>query len=189
MGPGWRLDVPEGWLVWEPGAADVRALTAAGTSTHRASQSLTRRIRVVEKEVTLLPGEVHQVGVRVTEPRTGAVTASLSLTEWARAAAEGKPLNARRHLDALEAHPPAPDRGHRHREVTIEKVPSGQLVLRNEVWRPRRRIGWLVELETTLFPRESESMFELTVRSRYSELQPQLMAELSLMAHSFRLQP
>jgi len=182
------MDVPEGWAVWEPGSPDVRALCAAATSTRRAELTLAQRVRVVEKEVTLLPGDVRQVGVRVAEPRSGTVSASMSLTQWARPTAEGKTLNARLHLDALGDRGPDPARTYRHREATIEKVPAGQLVLRNEVWRPRRKLGWVTELEATIFPRGSEDMFELAVRSRHSDLQPELMAELSLMAHSFRLE-
>ncbi len=184
----WRMDVPAGWAVWEPGSPDVRALCAAATASRRAELTLARRIRVVEKEVTALPGNVRQVGVRVTAPRTGAVSGSMSLTQWARPTTDGgKRLNARLHLDALAAHDPEPTRAYRHREATVEKVPAGQLVLRNEVWRPRRRAGWVTELEATIFPRGSEDMFELAVRSRHADLQPTLMAELSLMAHSFRL--
>lgn len=185
----WRMDVPDGWAVWEPGSPDVRALCAAATSNRRAELALAHRIRVVEKEVTVLTGDVRQVGVRVADPRTGAVSASLSLTQWARPGTGGKPLNARLHLDALAERGFDPARVYRHQEATIEKVPAGQLVLRNELWRPRRKVGWVTELEATIFPRDSADMFELAVRSRHGSLQPELMAELSLMAHSFRLGP
>ncbi|WP_324651197.1 hypothetical protein [Georgenia sp. H159] len=183
----WRMDLPEGWVAWEPGTSDAASLAADATTTARAAAALRRRIRVVEKETTLLPGDVRHVGVRMTEPRSGQVSAGLYLTQWPRPVTDGKQLTARRHLDALRAAEPAPHRVHRHREVSVEQVPAGQLVLRNEVWRPQRKLGWVVELEATIFPSRTDTMFELTVRSRHLDLQPQLMAELSLMAHGFRL--
>ena len=187
MSAGWRMDLPQGWVSWEPGSPDVAAAQASVTTTRRGAAALARRIGVAEKEVTLLPGEVRQLGVRVSDPRTGQVSASLYLTQWARPTTDGKQLNARRHLTALEKQAQDPARTYRHREASIEKVPAGQLVLRNEIWRPRRRPGWNVTLETTIFPRESDDMFELTMSSRYGDLQPDLMAEISLMAHSFTL--
>lgn len=183
----WRMDLPEGWVAWEPGTSDAAALAEGATTTARASAALRRRIRVVEKEAALLPGDVRHVGVRVAEPRNGQVGAGLFLTQWPRPVTDGKQLNARRHRDALQAAEPAAHRVYRHREASVEKVPAGQLVLRNDVWRPQRKLGWVVELETTIFPGRTDTMFELTVRSRHLDLQPQLMAELSLMAHSFRL--
>ena len=99
---GWRMDVAEGWVSWHPGGADASALAAAATGNRMAAQSLARRIRVVEKEVTVLAGDVHLVGVRVADPRTGAVSGSMSLTQWARPVTGGKQLNARRQLTAVE---------------------------------------------------------------------------------------
>jgi len=185
--PGWRMDLPQGWVSWQPGSPDLDALSAAAAGNALARRSLVRRLRTAEREARALPGQVLQIGVRVADPRSGTVSASMTLLEWERPTTDDKPLNARRHLTALEALEPDPERVYRHREATIEKVPAGQLVLRNEVWRPRRRMGWVVELETTLFPRDSESMYELGVRSRHGDLQPQLMADLSLMAHSLHI--
>lgn len=183
----WRMDLPEGWVAWQPGAPDVAALQAAGTTTARGAAALARRVRVAEAEVTALPGQVHQLGVRVADPRRGQVSASMYLTQWVRPTTAGKQLTARRHLTALEERGQDPARTYQYREASIEQVPAGQLVLRNEVWRPRRRLGWHVTLETTIFPRGTDAMFELTVNSRHGELQPELMADISLMAHSFTL--
>ena len=187
MSTSWRLDLPEGWVAWQPGSPDIAAIQAAATTGRRAARTLARRVAVAEKEAPLLPGQVHQIGVRVADPGSGQVSASMFLTQWARPTQDGKQLNARRHLTAVEERGADPSRSYQYREASIEQVPAGQLVLRNEVWRPRRRLGWHVTLETTIFPRETDVMFELTVNSRYGELQPELMAEISLMAHSFRL--
>lgn len=188
MSTSWRLDLPEGWVAWQPGSPDVEAIQAAATAGRRAARALARRIAVAEREAPLLPGQVHQIGVRVADPGTGQVSASMSLTQWARPAKGGEQLNARRHLAALEKRGADPARAYQYREASIEQVPAGQLVLRNEVWRPRRRLGWHVSLETMIFPRDTDAMFELMVNSRHGELQPELMAEISLMAHSFRLE-
>src|SRR5699024_11568583 len=66
----WRMDVPEGWVAWEPGSPDLPALQTAARTTGRAARALARRGRVAEQEVELLPGEVHQLGVRV-DPHNG----------------------------------------------------------------------------------------------------------------------
>ena len=182
----WRMDVPEGWMLWEPGAVDATELCASATTTPRAARSLRRRVLVVEREVELVPGDVRQVGLRVAQPTSGAVSASMRMTHWLRPVTAGKALTARRHLDDLEAAEPDPGRIFQHREQSIVKVPAGRLVLRNEISRIRRRVGTTVQLVTTLFPKGTSSIFEITVTSKYMELQPDLMAEISLMAHSFR---
>lgn len=181
----WGLDVPEGWLLWEPATGAPAELATAATSTPRAARSLARRIAVVEKEVALVPGDVRQVGLRVPEAASGRVSASMRMTHWLRPMVDGKALNARRHLDDLEALEPEPGRTFQHRESSIVKVPAGQVVLRNEISRLKYRASTTVELVTTIFPRGTSSIFEITVTSKYMELQPDLMAELSLMAHSF----
>lgn len=182
----WGLDVPQGWLLWEPGTREPAELAASLTSTPRAARSLARRVAVVEKEVTLVPGDVRQVGLRVPDAASGRVTASMRMTHWLRPVVDGKALNARRHLDDLAAVEPEAGRIFQHRESTIVKVPAGQVVLRNEISRLKYRATTTVELATTIFPRGTSSIFEITVTSKYVELQPDLMAELSLMAHTFR---
>ena len=182
----WGLDVPQGWLLWEPSTREPAELAESVTSTPRAARSLARRVTVVEKEVTLVPGDVRQVGLRVPDGASGRVTASMRMTHWLRPVVDGKALNARRHLDDLAALEPEAGRTFQHRESSIVKVPAGQVVLRNEISRLKYRATTTVELVTTIFPRATSSIFEITVTSKFMELQPDLMAELSLMVHSFR---
>jgi hypothetical protein len=179
----WQMDLPEGWVVWEPGSPDVAALRAAAASTRRAGLSVTQAVGVLEKELESVHGTAVQAGLRVPDPRTGLVTASLRLSHWPRPRDDGKELNARRYLDQLEKIGPDPRRLYQHREVSLATVPAGQLVLTNEIWRKKWGVRSLVRLVTTVFPRGTESIFELEVTSRYGELQPALMAEISLMAH------
>jgi hypothetical protein len=183
-GVTWRMDLPEGWVVWEPGSPDVVALRAAAAATRRAGLSVTQAVGVLEKELESLRGTAVQAGLRVPDPRTGVVTASLRLSHWPRPAENGTALDARRHLDQIEKAGPDAQRVYQHREVSLATVPAGQLVLTNEIWRKKWGVRTLVRLVTTLFPRGTESIFELEVTSRYPELQPELMAETSLMAHS-----
>lgn len=183
----WRMDLPEGWFVWEPGHPDIQALRAAAAASRRAALSLTQGVGVLEKELEGLTSTAVQAGVRVTDPRTGLVSGSLRLSHWPRPTEGGKVLNARRYLDQLEKIGPVPGRLHQHREVSLATVPAGQLVLSNEIWRKKWGVRSLARLSATVFPGGTESIFELELTSRYAELQPSLMAELSLMAHSLEV--
>ena len=183
----WRMDLPEGWFVWEPGHPDIPALRAAATTTRRAALTLTQGVGVLEKELEGLTSTAVQAGVRVTDPSTGLVSGSLRLSHWPRPTQDGKALNARRYLDQVEKIGPDAGRLYQHREVSLATVPAGQLVLSNEIWRKKRGVRSLARLSATVFPGGTESIFELEVTSRYAELQPSLMAELSLMAHSLEV--
>jgi hypothetical protein len=182
-GVTWRMDLPEGWVVWEPASPDVTALRGAAATTKRAALLVSQGVGAVEKEIASARGRAVQAGLRVPDPRTGLVTASLRLTHWPRPVENGRPLDARRFLAQVEKIGPDPRRLYQHREVSLATVPAGELVLTNEIWRKRWGVRSLVRLVTTVFPRGTESIFELVVSSRYAELQPALMAETSLMAH------
>ena len=183
----WKMSVPQGWSVWVPGSPDVAALRAAATTTRRAGVSLTHGIGVIEKELEKAPGDVLQAGVRAADPRTGLVSGSMRLTHWPRPAVDGRPLNAKRHLEQLREQGPAPGRQYQHREVTLTTVPAGQCVLVSEIWRKNWGLRSMTALTATIFPRGTSSLFRLEVTSRYGELQPELMAETSLMAHSLEV--
>ncbi|MCK6209426.1 hypothetical protein KZX45_02580 [Georgenia sp. EYE_87] len=179
----WRMELPEGWVVWEPGSPDVVALRAAAATTRRAGLSVTQAVGVLEKELEELRGTAVQAGLRVPDPRTGLVTASLRLSRWPRPEENGTVLDARRYLDQVKKVGPDAQRVYQHREVSLATVPAGQLVLTNEIWRRKWGMRSVVRLATTVFPEGTGSIFELEITSRYPELQPALMAETSLMAH------
>lgn len=187
-GDRWRLTVPAGWVVWVPGSPDVPALRAAATTTKRAGLTLTQGIGVIEKELEKVHANVVQVGVRAADPRSGTVTGSMRLTHWPRPVEGGKALNAKQHLDALRKQGQDGSRLYQHHEHSIVTVPSGQAVLSNEIWRKKWGIRTMMALAVVLFARGTDSVYRLEVTSRYGELQPELMADLSLMAHSFTVE-
>lgn len=174
--------MPDGWVVWTPGEPDVGALVKKAV-TKQGGVTLRRAIGEVEKELVKDRGDVVQVGARLADPR--AVTGTVRLTHWPRGESDGTSLDAAQHLRDTEARGPARGLLYEHREVSLVTVPAGPSVLSNEIWRKRWGVRSMVTLTTDIFPTGTASVFRLRVSSGYRELQPELMADLSLMAHSF----
>lgn len=183
--PTWRMTLPEGWVVWTPGSPDTAALVTSVT-TRRGALVLRQGIGELEAEVARARGNVVQVGVRLVDP--AALTGSMRLTYWPRGGRDGKALDAGAHLADLRSRPQDRARLFEHREVSLTSLPAGQAVLSNEISRRRWGVRSTVSLATDIFPRGSAAVFRLHVTSRYRELQPTLMADLSLMAHSFTVE-
>jgi hypothetical protein len=183
---GWRMSLPAGWVIWTPKEPDLPALRATAATTKRAVLPFSRGVATIERQLTKAPGNVVQVGVRVTDPSAGTVSGSLFLTHWARPAGkDGQPLTAREHLKNRREQGQDRSRIYHHHEISLVTVPAGRAVLSNEMWRKKWGVRDTVVLATDIFPRGTDAVFRLEVSSRDAGLQPALMAEISHMAHSF----